>query len=223
MSYDQESIKQRYDEIYRNSDFAELLGEKQVTDAIINRLELERGDLVLDVPCGTGKYSRFLREHGVDVVGLDISEVGVRAADGEADSVGVADAMNLPVASDSVDLFFCHGFSPFNDPELANLDPFMNEVSRVLNADGRFVWGKTTSLKDEDVGSRYDHSLDTLRQYFGSIDGLEVESIHVTLPHICYFLRGLGLSRGVSVPLAAVARTFGLPTRTYCILRTDSS
>lgn len=49
-------------------------------DALLAYLKLPKGSLLLDVACGTGRYSRFLSDHGYDVTGIDLSLKNIQLA-----------------------------------------------------------------------------------------------------------------------------------------------
>jgi cyclopropane fatty-acyl-phospholipid synthase-like methyltransferase len=46
---------------------------KQEVEFLVTSLNLPKGSAILDVPCGTGRHSKILAEHGYNVTGLDIS------------------------------------------------------------------------------------------------------------------------------------------------------
>jgi ubiquinone/menaquinone biosynthesis C-methylase UbiE len=174
---------------------------------------------VLDVPCGTGKFSEYLADAGLAVTGLDISHTAIRVAARR----GVApllqgDAVDMPVADDAYDAVFCHGFSLFNEPDLGRLRPFVREVGRVLAPGGTLLWGKTTTHRDESVGSRYDHSRASLEHFFDGFDDLAVTGSFVTVPHLSYVLRGRDLNTPVTAVLERLSSGLGLPTRLYLIV-----
>lgn len=49
-------------------------------DALIDELQPSEGAHVLDLACGKGRHSIYLAEKGLDVVGLDLAEESIRAA-----------------------------------------------------------------------------------------------------------------------------------------------
>jgi ubiquinone/menaquinone biosynthesis C-methylase UbiE len=67
------------------------------------------GRLVLDIPCGTGRFTGFLLGRGYRVLGADIAPEMIRIAKGKADGVpGIlgwtaADATRVPLPDKSVD------------------------------------------------------------------------------------------------------------------------
>lgn len=49
-------------------------------DKLVKELKLAEGTRVLDLACGKGRHSIYLAQKGLDVVGLDLSEESIRAA-----------------------------------------------------------------------------------------------------------------------------------------------
>ncbi|MFZ1057861.1 MAG: methyltransferase domain-containing protein [Candidatus Rokuibacteriota bacterium] len=81
--------------------------EKQAVFALV---EPQRGDLVLDLSCGTGIYALALAQRGLRVVGADLSEPMLRLAQAKARQTGVgiafvqADGSTLPFRPGTFDL-----------------------------------------------------------------------------------------------------------------------
>lgn len=84
-------------------------GTAQEVRFLAEVLDLRPGDRVLDVGCGPGRHSRAFAEHGIDVVGLDVSLPFLRAA-GSGRWVR-ADARALPFVGASFDaaVSICQG------------------------------------------------------------------------------------------------------------------
>ncbi|MFT5681972.1 MAG: SAM-dependent methyltransferase [Myxococcota bacterium] len=97
------------------------------------------GGVVLDLACGTGRYTRMLAERlGADrVIGLDLS--GAMLAHARAESPGLSfvrgSAQALPIRTGSLAAVVSFGaLHLFPDPAAA-----LTEVGRVLEPGGRFV------------------------------------------------------------------------------------
>jgi SAM-dependent methyltransferase len=94
-----------------------------------------RVETILDLPCGTGRFTGHLAERGYQVVGSDISIEMMRLArDKTAAAAGVrgylqADAEALPFRADSVDCVLCIRFLFHVDP--ATRVRMLREMSRV--------------------------------------------------------------------------------------------
>jgi SAM-dependent methyltransferase len=91
--------------------------------------------VVLDTPCGTGRFTGHLATHGFDVVGSDISlEMMRRAVEAGDRSPGVAgfvqaDAERLPLSDDAVDCVVSIRFM-FHVPPPTRVS-ILREMSRV--------------------------------------------------------------------------------------------
>ena len=68
-----------------------------------------RGSLVLDIPCGTGRFHELMREVGFKLIAADISKemLAVARASGLAEDYLVADAEKLQLPDKSVDGVCC--------------------------------------------------------------------------------------------------------------------
>ncbi|GAS86108.1 class I SAM-dependent methyltransferase [Mycolicibacterium brisbanense] len=72
----------------------------------------------LDIACGQGAVSIWLAQHGLHVLGVDVSPVAIATARNEARRLGVADRCRFDVvdlddglpAGPPVDVIFCHRF-----------------------------------------------------------------------------------------------------------------
>jgi len=114
-----------------------------------------RGRRVLDLACGSGRYSRLLSERGAaDVVALDVSGAMLRQVS-QAHRVRSA-MMSLPFAPQSFAVVICGLALGHAD----NLDQWMRETARVLAPGGVLLYsdfhpeahraGLVRSFKDEE-------------------------------------------------------------------------
>ncbi|MEA1993494.1 MAG: class I SAM-dependent methyltransferase [Euryarchaeota archaeon] len=124
--------------------FYDLLAEKyneQYSDTLNRKMRNEEKKLllkclkegnVLDVGCGLGYHSQFLREHGFEVYGMDISKNMI--AQGLQQGT-VAEASALPYRSSSFD----NVISIFGALNHTDIPKFAKELERVLRPEGQFV------------------------------------------------------------------------------------
>ena len=124
---------------------AETLGAHEAA-AFVSRLDIARGERVLDVACGTGAASLPLARRGALVTGLDMTPHLLNQARASAESEGLsisfdegfAEELPYPAASfDMVVSMFGAMFSPF--PEQV-----VSEVARVLRPGGVFAMANWT-------------------------------------------------------------------------------
>jgi ubiquinone/menaquinone biosynthesis C-methylase UbiE len=136
MKYDQTNIPAGYDRARdRGPEFVDLW-----MDVIASHVEERRVDTILDLGCGTGRFSDGLSTRfGARVIGLDPSEKMLTQAMAKRRSNrvhyarGAAEA--IPVEGEVVDLVFMSmSFHHFRDPRRA-----AGECRRVLGAGGTVV------------------------------------------------------------------------------------
>jgi ubiquinone/menaquinone biosynthesis C-methylase UbiE len=102
--------------------------------------EYVSGRRALDYGCGTGRSSRLLKQQGLDVTGVDISDAMLAQARG-ADSGGSytkIDSARLPFPDDSFDMAFS-SLVFFEIPTIAGMTEVAAEIRRVLRPGGVFI------------------------------------------------------------------------------------
>ncbi|MDD5718779.1 MAG: class I SAM-dependent methyltransferase [Candidatus Krumholzibacteria bacterium] len=151
------------------------------------------GQRVLEYGCGTGSRSFELARRGAEVVGIDISPVGVARATERAANEGlkkasfeVMDAENMTFPDDSFDLVIGEGILHHLD-----LEKSYREVSRVLKPTGRAVFQEplghnpaieifrrlTPSLRTKDEHPLHRSDLKMAERYFADV---KVTCFHLT-------------------------------------------
>lgn len=101
----------------------------------LDAIGVARGDVLLDVACGTGDLAELGAARGARVIGIDFAREMLRGAVQRRISVALAqsDAARLPLRDASIDAVTC-GFA------LRNFDPLsvvLREMARVLRPGGR--------------------------------------------------------------------------------------
>lgn len=107
--------------------------------------ELGGGRRVLEYGCGEGSFALALARDGAEVLGIDISEVGIDHARERAHREGVEtrtefrvmDAMNLELPDDEFDLVCGRGIL-----HRLELDSVLSEIARVLKPDGNALFSE---------------------------------------------------------------------------------
>jgi ubiquinone/menaquinone biosynthesis C-methylase UbiE len=95
-----------------------------------------RGEICLDVACGTGRYGPVLAGAGYRTVGFDISADQLRYAQPRLGAVVRADARSLPVRDASVTL----AAGMFFHTDVEDFAAVVAEVARCLRRGGRFIY-----------------------------------------------------------------------------------
>lgn len=112
---------------------------------LVDAADLQPGDNVLDIACGTGVVARAAMRRGkeeISVAGTDLNEGMIDAArsfsnKGAARKISwtVADASHLPFETSTFDVILCQQGLQFMPDRIA----VFNEAARVLCSGGRFV------------------------------------------------------------------------------------
>jgi SAM-dependent methyltransferase len=104
-------------------------------------LEHVKRGRALDFGCGAGRSTRFLRECGFDVVGVDIAEDMIRRAralDPAGDYRLIADGYLTPFPDAAFDVVLS-AFAFDNIPTMAKKVALVSGIERLLTGEGRFV------------------------------------------------------------------------------------
>jgi len=131
--YQADEVAEAYDE-KRFSRGGRLIDRRE-KEAVLNALGPVEDREILEIACGTGRFTAMLAERGADIVGLDISGPMLQQGRERAQSAGVAenleymrgDAARLPFPDDHFDAVFAMRFFHLaDDPET-----FLTEMRRV--------------------------------------------------------------------------------------------
>lgn len=120
---------------------------------------LKKGDKVLDIGCGNGRFCEIIQEAGADYTGIDISEKLIEIAKKKFPKgmFIVGDALNIPFPEKSFDKVYAIALLhhiPSKDFRLKVL----NEAKRVLKKNGLLiasVWNLWRGKKTRDLISKF--------------------------------------------------------------------
>lgn len=191
------------------------LVDRREKEAVLAALEPLEGKRVLEVACGTGRFTVMLAERGADVVGLDISGAMLRQGRQKARNAGVADhleflrgdAARLPFPDDYFDAVFAMRFFHLAGTPAS----FLSEMRRVTSDQVFFDTFNRYSARSLynwllPMGSRLYSSGEVERLLDGA--GLELaRSIHdFVLPYGFY----RGIPNGTADRFRALDTAFGM-------------
>lgn len=117
--------------------YSRSLKKKQTVNALMSRLPSPEGKLCLEVGCGTGLTSHFLRQRGGRWISTDFERDHVRSAKQlVGDNVAQTSDAELPFRSQSFDLVAAINFLEHIEDD----DRFFQEMVRVLRPGGDFLF-----------------------------------------------------------------------------------
>jgi len=160
--------------------------DRREKQAVLDAIGPVDGKRVLEIACGTGRFTVMLAERGADIVGLDISAAMLQQGRHKARNAGVADhlefmrgdAARLPFPDDHFDTVFAMRFF-----HLANTPAsFLSEMCRVSKNQvffDTFAGPSTRSLYNWllPMGSRL-YSLEDVQKLLGETGLSLVDSDH---------------------------------------------
>ena len=134
--YQADEIAEEYEDLRFTGGGA--LIDRREKEAVLSALgPIDDGHRVLEVACGTGRFTTMLADQGADIVGLDISREMLEQGRENAADAGVSDtveflrgdASRLPFPDDHFDSVVAMRFFHLMDEPLE----FMRELRRVSN------------------------------------------------------------------------------------------
>jgi len=203
--YQADDVAEEYDE-KRFSQGGRLIDRREKR-AVLDAIGPVGDKRILEIACGTGRFTSMLAERGADIVGLDISGPMLQQGRERAQAAGVADSLEymrgdagrLPFPDDHFDIVFAMRFFHLADTP----EEFLAEMCRVANEQIFFDTFKQYSARTLynwalPMGSRL-YSTGEVRDLLDAV-GLDL----VTAEHDWIF--PYGLYRGIPNRIASALR-----------------
>lgn len=191
--YQADEVAEEYED-KRFSRGGRLIDEREKA-AVLEALAPIDGKRVLEIACGTGRFTAMLAAEGADIVGLDISAAMLQQGRTKAHELGVddhlefmrGDAARLPFPDDHFDAVFAMRFFHLADTPAS----FLAEMSRVSESQvffDTFNRYSTRSLYNWllPMGSRLYSDTEVLRLLDGADLQLESSEHDFILPYGLY-------------------------------------
>lgn len=202
-------LKEQYDRFYRDSDF-KYYSEKttrRFLKALLGKGRVLNGAKILDVGCGTAFYTDQLRALGFNVIGVDISAVGVLKGRTRYPSLSlvVGDSSTMPSRCNSFDVLFMNGCSLANTHDIQTLRSYISYLRQFLkNTGALLLMGQSdfsggTAANSEWIYHSYDEILKFVDQEKVIADGPYVTNLRL--------LSSLGRA-GLNMVVSWLARVF---------------
>ncbi|MEL6105517.1 MAG: class I SAM-dependent methyltransferase [Planctomycetota bacterium] len=131
---------------------------------LIHQAARRQGGKAIDLCCGPGHFTLLLAKHFdfEEIIGIDLSESMIQAANQNAKDWGlqdrvrfeVADAIDPPVADSSFSVVTCND-AAHHLPDLEHVERLLSTMGRLCAADGTVLLTDLVRLKNQSVTDRY--------------------------------------------------------------------
>ncbi|MFB6117099.1 class I SAM-dependent methyltransferase [Halosegnis sp.] len=212
--YQADDVAEEYD-AKRFSGGGRLIDDREKA-AVRRALAPLEGKRVLEIACGTGRFTAMLAQEGADIVGIDISEPMLQQGRERARQLGVddhleymrGDAARLPFPDDHFDAVFAMRFFHLADTPAS----FLGEMARVAESQVFFDTFNRYSLRSLynsllPMGSRLYSDREVYRLLDGAGLQLEGSEHDFVLPYGFYRKIPDGVARPFRAVDTAVGRT----------------
>jgi SAM-dependent methyltransferase len=173
-------LKDFYNQMYSQDDYfnSRRWINKIYVKSLIRKSDIPRASRLLDVGCGQGHFSYLFSKHGMEVLGVDLSEEGILYAQKHYEMEGphfmVCDAFAIPVST-KFDCVFARSLSLYNTDNVEQIRRITRILMEHLRKDGIFVFCYHANFnKKKQVDSFRCHTLEEIRQYFSDYQNKEI-------------------------------------------------
>ena len=145
--------------------------------ALLRKAAVRIGSSVLDVGCGQGFFANLLRECGMTVTGIDISETGVEMANETYKRPGIefiVGDINAISREKKFDCVFARSFSQYNVEDFAANRELTGRLMQCLKPDGVLMFLYNTKLRPTGEADdwRY-HTIEEARRHFAGYNDVK--------------------------------------------------
>jgi 2-polyprenyl-3-methyl-5-hydroxy-6-metoxy-1,4-benzoquinol methylase len=138
LSYSQNDIVERYDKKRFHGRSGEFVNQIELDNicAFLKKYSSYK-KTILDMPCGTGRFSQLMKSRGVETIGIDYSEAMIKQTLGKIKiPVARGDLFSLPIKTSSIDCIVTLRFM-FH---YSSVKGILHELSRVLHNGGIVIF-----------------------------------------------------------------------------------
>jgi SAM-dependent methyltransferase len=180
---------------------------------------LTKGSSVLDVGCGQGFFSHLFSKNGMRVHGVDMSETGIRSAQGLYGHLGITFAVaDIETATfrDQFDCIFVRSCSLYNTPTFARQNETTSSLLRHLKPGGTFIFAYNSNFSSRVCRTWRYHSLDEVRQHFSGYSNAQVFFLNKITT---YLTRAYSFTTVVRRFNVLLSKAFGTGGDVICVLQ----
>jgi SAM-dependent methyltransferase len=137
--------------------------------SLIGFCSLKKGDSILDVGCGQGFFSHLFSRHGLRVLGVDLSETGIRTAESSYRETGLRFAVtDIKTASfpEQFDSIFVRSCSLYNTDDFSLRNDLTENLVRHLKPGGTFIFAYNCNFSGKPSPKWRYHSFEDVQRHF---------------------------------------------------------
>jgi SAM-dependent methyltransferase len=137
--------------------------------SLIKFCNLKKGDSILDVGCGQGFFSYLFSRHGLRVLGVDLSETGIRTAESSyrgADLKFAVRDINTASFREQFDSIFVRSCSLYNTDDFSFRSDVTENLLQHLKPGGTFIFAYNSNFADKPSPKWRYHSFEDVQSHF---------------------------------------------------------
>ncbi len=215
-----------YDKKYLVTDYKRsLVLDRKFLRILVEKYNIARKGLLLDLGCGTGWYSNLFGELGFNVVGIDYSKTGIIKAKklyGDKINWVVGDAIYMPFTTQQkFDVIFCCDFPLYN---LIDTPQQAIEITKKffehLNTNGLFIfiWSSKLSGKRNGDSVIIEYTANQLKEIFSNL-GQIVGDVYSTNKQLFPLLGPYAICKFVTKMTSLAVKVHRRNVRLICIVK----